>query len=1032
MIKKLRKLSLLFIFSFLYCSLSAQDTTLVLSSNNLTLSSCDGDTATLTAGVVAAYYGTGADGDVSFSTGTNYTDGVRSTVTGSNSSGSSTLELDSLAGLTVNDEVLIITMQDDNTSNNSVGTFEFKVISSISLSTLTFTENLLNDYNASSTVKHQVIKVPNYNNVTINSGATVTAHPWDGSTGGIVCFRASGQLDNSGTISVNAIGYRGVSHADAISGNQHYRNKNGAQGEGIYGIGFQGAASNGSNSTVWNGANGNGGGGGTGKQDAAGGGGGGYANSGSSGGSQSGHTGGSGGISVGIPDLTKLIFGGAGGEGGADEDGHLPGKGGNGAGIIFISSSSLINSGTISSNGENAGNGTNSNPNGSNGSGCGMGGGGGGAGGSIFISSSVTNSGSITANKGSKGTNNGCGQAGGDGSVGRIAIASPSSNFPTTSPVANEASLPVISSYTYIWSDGSSNNTLLVSPSATTTYSVTATSGNSTITKDLTITVLQNPSVPDINDVSHCAGTFTFSAPVDTGATIVWYSSANDSVPIYYGNSFTTGSLSTDSTFYYSSIAGNAAPVGDFADAPVEIAVGLRKLVGSYSGNAIKLRRSSDNAEQDFGFTSSGELDVAAIQTWLGSSTGYVKTIYDQSGNSRDFTHSTASRQPELLISGVNSMPTLNFTTSNQLRMTSNVLSWPLTIIATAQLTNNNCNRVFGDVNSNWLHGYYGNIMNRFHYQNGWTLNSGTHNISATNSTPYIHSSINPSSTSHAFYSNGSLLQTVSTNGSAPRGFTLNGYSNVSQTSNVKILELIIYGASITESELNDVESNIAERFGVPYSGTTSTNNGILNSLLYCGENPNRKSVTAIVDATLTEDATFSYSKASYCAGDNNPIANIAGTLGGEFTSTTGLAIDPATGAINLANSTDGTYTVTYTTSTNTCGATSTFDVVISSQTAPTIDAGADQTVCDGGSVTLSGSGAVTYAWDNNITDATAFTPTATATYTVTGTDANGCIATDAVDVTVNALPTVDAGADQAVCDGGSVTLSGSGAVTYA
>ncbi len=125
---------------------------------------------------------------------------------------------------------------------------------------------------------------------------------------------------------------------------------------------------------------------------------------------------------------------------------------------------------------------------------------------------------------------------------------------------------------------------------------------------------------------------------------------------VYYGNSFTTGSLSADSTFYYSSIAGNAAPVGDFADAPVALAVGLRKLVGSYSGNAIKLRRSSDNVEQDFGFTSNGELDVTAIQAWLGSSTGFVKTIYDQSGNSRDFTHSTASRQPELLFSGVNSL----------------------------------------------------------------------------------------------------------------------------------------------------------------------------------------------------------------------------------------------------------------------------------------------------------------------------------------------------------------------------------------
>ena len=69
----------------------------------------------------------------------------------------------------------------------------------------------------------------------------------------------------------------------------------------------------------------------------------------------------------------------------------------------------------------------------------------------------------------------------------------------------------------------------------------------------------------------------------------------------------------------------------------------------------------------------------------------------------------------------------------------------------------------------------------------------------------------------------------------------------------------------------------------------------------------------------------------------------------------------------------------------------------------------------------------VTYAWDSGVTDGIAFTPTTTATYTVTGTDANGCTATDAVDVTVNALPTVDAGTDQTVCSGTAVTLTASG-----
>ena len=222
--------------------------------------------------------------------------------------------------------------------------------------------------------------------------------------------------------------------------------------------------------------------------------------------------------------------------------------------------------------------------------------------------------------------------------------------------------------------------------------------------------------------------------------------------------------------------------------------------------------------------------------------------------------------------------------------MTSNVLSWPLTIIGTAQLTNNNCGRVFGGSGGNFLHGFYSNVINRFHYDT-WLLNSGTHNVNATNSIPYIVSSINPSQNSHSFYSNGNFLQTVNSNGNAPNGFTLNGHGNGSQLSNVKILELIIYGAAITDDELKAVEKNIAERYGVPYTGATSSSSGI-----YCGENPNRKSVSAIVDATLTEDATFSYSKASYCAGDNNPTANVAGTLGGTFNYNTWIGFRPCTG----------------------------------------------------------------------------------------------------------------------------------------
>jgi hypothetical protein len=99
----------------------------------------------------------------------------------------------------------------------------------------------------------------------------------------------------------------------------------------------------------------------------------------------------------------------------------------------------------------------------------------------------------------------------------------------------------------------------------------------------------------------------------------------------------------------------------------------------------------------------------------------------------------------------------------------------------------------------------------------------------------------------------------------------------------------------------------------------------------------------------------------------------------------------------------------------------------------PTVVANAsDIEVCLGDTVTLTGSGASSYVWDNGVTDGVAFSPSATQTYTVTGTDINGCVDTDTITVTVNPLPTVVANATAIeICIGDSVTLTGSGAISY-
>lgn len=134
------------------------------------------------------------------------------------------------------------------------------------------------------------------------------------------------------------------------------------------------------------------------------------------------------------------------------------------------------------------------------------------------------------------------------------------------------------------------------------------------------------------------------------------------------------------------------------------------------------------------------------------------------------------------------------------------------------------------------------------------------------------------------------------------------------------------------------------------------------------------------------------------------------------------------TNGIAFAPTATATYTVTGTDANN-CQ--NTAQVVVTVNPLPAVDAGADQVICVGPAVTLTATGAQTYSWNNSVTNGVAFTPTSTATYTVTGTDANGCVNTDQVIVTVNPLPAIGAGADQSICEGTSVTLSGTGGVSY-
>lgn len=81
-------------------------------------------------------------------------------------------------------------------------------------------------------------------------------------------------------------------------------------------------------------------------------------------------------------------------------------------------------------------------------------------------------------------------------------------------------------------------------------------------------------------------------------------------------------------------------------------AYSLRLLDSTYTGDAINVRRASDNAVQDIGFDANGDLDTSALATFCAGTDGFVVRWYDQSGGGIDLTQSTTAYQPKIVQSG--------------------------------------------------------------------------------------------------------------------------------------------------------------------------------------------------------------------------------------------------------------------------------------------------------------------------------------------------------------------------------------------
>jgi len=250
--------------------------------------------------------------------------------------------------------------------------------------------------------------------------------------------------------------------------------------------------------------------------------------------------------------------------------------------------------------------------------------------------------------------------------------------------------------------------------------------------------------------------------------------------------------------------------------ANITAAYSLRKLRTAYTGSAIRIRRFGDNAEQDIGFDSNGDLDEAAITSFIGSNNAAVVTWYEQSGQASNWnlTNTVTTGQPRIAASGtiykLNGKPSIADTSGAQ-RMSFNT-SFGQAPVGIAQpfhtfnvvLYPNTGDRVLfdGEAGDCQISAYYGGV---YRMGAGTNVNTGSNQ---TNTQVLVDGSFNGTS-SYLFENNVSQGTSLNIGTNSINRFYLMGKSRaLGQTQ-----EFLIYGADVTTNR-----TGIADNINTYYS----------------------------------------------------------------------------------------------------------------------------------------------------------------------------------------------------------------------
>ena len=996
------------------------------------------------------------------------------------------------------------------TGYNNCGNYEFAQVKDVPNNTsLVIDCGLQNDYTQAG--KTMVVRVPRYNNLTINVGNTITGDAWNGSTGGIIAIEVLGTSTIDGVIDVSGLGFRGgQTETASVFGGLRYAD--GAAGEGAEkGEGIAGSQTDYDNifsGRFCRGSAANGGGGGNGHNA----GGAGGANAGdisiwnkgignpdvssanfitawtrdtnitlinadptlitSSGGGRGGYShcstdrneinvgpndpswtgdfrrdvGGLGGRPLDY-STGKIFMGGAGGAGDAND--IWAGEGGNGAGIIFLKSyDNISGSGSINANGADGGDCFDPNTPGFGQYSGKDAAGGGGAGGTIMLQTTGTVSGvTLNANGGKGGDqimNTGtfgviqeAEGPGGGGGGGYTSVSAGSPTMNVAGGVNGITTSPYMSNFN---PNGATIGGVGISSDVISSFNITA------------------------NDASVCPNqsanlTATVVGSLPGGTTIEWYDAEFNGNLLQTGNNYSTPNLLVNTTYYIKTCPGDftvpvnvtinacaTPPVADFGASDSTLCV----------GDCISFTDLTTNTPSGWTWYFFGADSTNSNQQ------NPTNICYNTAGNfDVALVASNPAGSDSLFMPGfitVSPLPTIVMTPDTAICIGDTI---DLTASGGTNYTWNN------GLGSGANHTVIPSADTSFQVtvtDNNGCLDSSTVNITV-NSLPTVVANANNTSIctgdSLMLYGTGadsyvwdnSVTDSVkfvpaSTNTYTVIGTDLNNCSNTDQivvtVGSCGVPPVVNFGTLDTNLcigdciSFTDSSSNFPTNWTWYLFGADSTNSNQQNPNNICYNTAGSFDVALVASNAFGQDSLFIANyitvndlptitasiDTTICTGDT---ANISATGGVSYTWDNGLG--------NGQNqSPTPTVITTYTvTATDINGCENTSQVTVSINALPTVTTSPDTIVCSGSPANLSASGGVTYLWDNGLGNGATQSPTPSTntTYTVIVTDANNCTNTGQINVTVNALPTITANNDTAICNGNSVTVSATGGVLY-